>query len=82
MLSLACCSIQVLSYHVTGWYTVCQPYIVWLQGRKKDDTLFEDFKLLSDRMMDLEAKERQIARSEVELSEDDVKEFLEEELTC
>jgi hypothetical protein len=68
-----------LSYYVKGWYTVCRPYIEWLQARKKDDSLFSDFKFLADHMMDRETRERQTARSQVALNEKEIKEFLSEE---
>ncbi len=70
---------DLLSYHVRAWYTVCKPYFDWLQGKKKDTSLFDDFKGLYERMVDLEAKERKITRNQVELNEAEVKEFLEEE---
>jgi hypothetical protein len=70
---------DLLSYHVKGWYAVCGPYIVQLQAKKKDDSLFADFKFLSERMMELEVKERGTPRSQLELNEDEVKNFLQEE---
>jgi hypothetical protein len=71
---------DLFSYHVKGWYVVCEPYFVWLRGKKKDYSLFEDFKALYERMMDLEAKERELPRNQIKLSDAEVREFLEEEL--
>src|SRR5277367_5599269 len=39
---------DLMSYHVKGWYAVCEPYILWLQ--QDDKELFENFKYLRDRM--------------------------------
>ncbi len=49
---------ELLSYYAKGWYSVCKPYIDWLQAKKKDDTLFAGFKILVDRLMVLEAADR------------------------
>jgi hypothetical protein len=70
---------DLLSYHVKGWYAVCEPYIVRLQAKKKDDSLFGDFKFLSERMMELEMKERATPRKQLELGEDEVNNSLQEE---
>jgi hypothetical protein len=71
---------DLFSHYVNGWYAVYKHYVLWLRERKKDDSLFEDFKSLYERMIDLEAKSRAIPRNQVELNDADVREFLAEEL--
>ncbi len=61
---------DLMSYHVKGWYAVCEPYILWLQ--EDDKELFENFKFLRDRMKALEP-------TEDDLSKERIREFLEEE---
>lgn len=61
---------DLMSYHVKGWYAVCEPYILWLQ--EDDKELFENFKFLRDRMGALEP-------TEADLSKEGIQEFLEEE---
>jgi hypothetical protein len=61
---------DLMSYHVKGWYAVCEPYILWLQ--EDDKELFENFKILRDRMKALEP-------TEDDLSKERIREFLEEE---
>jgi hypothetical protein len=68
-----------ISYYVNGWYSVCRPYIEWLQKKKKDNSLFADFKFLADRMMALEAAERKIPADHAALNDAEINEFLNED---
>lgn len=70
---------DTFSYHAKGWWFACQPYIMWLRARKKDSSMFSDFELLAEKMMERETKERGISREAVNLSAAEIDEFIKEE---
>jgi hypothetical protein len=71
---------EVVGYYGRMWWNACKDYVEKERQRKHGDlTLFYRFQQLADRMAELDMRERNLTRAEVELSGDEVREFLEEE---
>ena len=68
------------SFYAIRWWSACKDYIDEERRLKKNDiTIFEDFQFLVNEMYEFEIKRRSLARTELEPSVNEIKDFLNEE---
>jgi hypothetical protein len=67
------------SFNAIRWWSACKDYITAERDRQKDETIFAEFQRLTDRLYEIEERERRKIRSELEPSPSEIQEFLEGE---
>ena len=68
-------------YYAIRWGFVCQTYISKeRQIKNNDETIFEDFQFLVEEMYKIEQVKRKKSRSDVTPTEQDIEEFLNDEI--
>ena len=64
-------------YYVIRWWASCKDYVFEERRRNNNDkTIFEEFEYLVDQVFQVEIKERNLSRAELEPSKDDINTFL------
>lgn len=67
------------SYYVKGWWPACRPFIQRLRRTRQDTSLYERFENFADHMLNQEAVRRRKEKAELSLTDQEVRQFLEEE---
>ncbi len=73
---------NTFSFYATRWWTACRDYIFAERQKQREDTepiSFIEFEKFADKLMERESTERKKARSAIEPSAEDIRQFLSEE---
>jgi hypothetical protein len=71
---------SAFSFFAIRWWSACKHYITTERARQgNDETVFEEFQTLVDRMYEFETKKRKIPRAQLEPCAKDVTQFLNDE---
>lgn len=71
---------ETFSYYSVRWWEACEDYVREERRQKgNDQTLFEDFEYLANKMYQMGEKRLGLSKTEQKLSQEEIEEFLREE---